>query len=178
MVHNRSSFSILTVLLLVATSPPMARLAAAPPRTTARADDTKFKWVIVNTASALGHNGSHITLTGNGTFIPGAPDVVSGGGTWRTIAPDGVTVTGSGTFTVTRLVRFDLAPGAVANPTIHAGLAFLQVDYSDGSQGVLVVSCRLPGTPDSVLEGATASKGFTDFSHRLTPSRAFFQVVT
>ncbi len=109
--------------------------------------------------------------------MPGEAEEVTGGGTWQTVAPDGVTVNGSGTFTVTRLVRFDLAPGAVTNATIHAGLAFLDVAYSDGSQGVLVVSCHLPGTPASVLEGATASKGFTDFWNRI-PAVAFFQVVT
>ena len=156
----------------------LAVAIGSAPRTTARADDTKFKWVIVKTASASANDGSNIALTGTGTFTPGAPDLVSGGGTWQTFAPDGITVSGSGMFKVTRLVRFDLAPGAVANPTIHAGLAFLQVDYSDGSQGVLVVSCRLPGTPDSVLEGASASKAFTSFWHHLRPSSAFFQVVT
>jgi hypothetical protein len=143
----------------------------------ARADETTFKWVIISTASAKANDNSQINLTGNGTFQPGEADQVTGGGTWQTVAPDGVTVTGSGNFVVRRLVRFDLAPGAVANPTIHAGLAFLQVDYMDGSQGVLVVSCHLPGTPASVFEGATASKGFTDFWNRI-PAGAFFQVVT
>lgn len=142
----------------------------------ARADETTFKWVIVNTASALANDNSQITLTGTGTFIPGESEDVTGGGTWQTLAPDGVTVTGSGTFQVTRLVRFDLAPGAVANPTIHAGLSVLQIDYLDGSRGVLVVSCHLPGTPASVFEGATASKGFTNFWNRIH-APAFFQVV-
>ncbi len=52
----------------------------------------------------------------------------------------------------------------------RAGLAVLRISYSDGSEGVLVVSCKLPvGTPDSVLEGITASKGFTDFWNRVAP---------
>lgn len=143
----------------------------------ARADETTFKWVIDTTASAQANDNSKITLTGTGTFRPGESDEVTGGGTWQTVAPDGVTVTGGGLFTVTRLVRFDLAPGALANPTIRAGLAFLQVDYLDGSRGVLVVSCHLPGTPASVFEGVTASKGFTDFWNRIT-AVASFQVVS
>src|SRR5229473_3781155 len=80
--------------------------------------ETQFKWVIVSSASALAVDGSSITLTGTGTFVPDDPDEVTGGGTWA------VSTGGSGTFKVTRLIRFDLAPGSVSNPTIHAGVAF------------------------------------------------------
>jgi hypothetical protein len=143
----------------------------------ARADETTFKWVIINTASAKAIDDSLITLTGTGTFIPGESEDVTGGGTWQTLAPDGVTVTGSGTFKVTGLVQFHLAPGAVANPTIHAGLSVLQVDYLDGSRGVLVESCHLPGAPASVTEGVAATKGFTNFWN-IIHSPNFFQVVS
>ncbi len=130
--------------------------------------DTQFKWVIVSSASALAVDGSSITLTGTGTFAPDDPDEVTGGGTWA------VSTGGSGTFQVTRLIRFDLAPGSVSNPSIHAGLAFLRVAYSDGSRGILAVSCHLPGTPANVAEGATASKGFVDYFN-LQAAPAFFQ---
>jgi len=140
-------------------------------------EESKFQWVIASVASAKANDDSKILLTGNGTFVPTDPDEVSGGGTWQTFAPDGTTLTGSGSYTVKGLVRFDLAPGAVSNPAIHAGLTFLRLAYSDGSRGILVVSCHLPGTPDSVFEGATASKGFVEYWNRI-PSGTFFRVVT
>jgi len=97
---------------------------------------------------------------------------------WQTFAPDGTTLTGSGTYLVNGLVRFELAPGAF-NPAgidnigdkadARPGLAVLTVQYSDGSAGILVVSCHLVGTPDSVFEGITATKGFSDFWNRQAP---------
>jgi hypothetical protein len=132
--------------------------------------DTQFKWVISSSASALAVDGSSITITGTGTFAPDDPEEVTGGGTWA------VSTGGSGTFQVTRLVRFELAPGSVGNASIHAGLAFLRVAYSDGSRGVLTVSCALPGTPSNLLDGAHASKSFVDYFNRQPPpAPVFFQ---
>ena len=76
-----------------------------------------------------------------------------------------VTLTGSGTFTVG--------------------------DSDDGSKGILVVSCDLPGnpppgpagSPDSLFEGITASKGFVDYWNRSAPApgvdgnRTIFHVI-
>jgi hypothetical protein len=145
-------------------------------------------------ASALANNGSRITVTGNGTFQPQEPDEVTGGGNWITYAPDGTTVTGNGTYRVQQLVRFDVAPGFQNGTTIdnipgakgdltdnRAGLLFVRIAYSDGSKGVLVVSCDLPGGPDfvarpaapaSIFEGITASKGYTDYFNRVAPIAA------
>src|SRR5260370_15920235 len=68
-------------------------------------------------ASALAQNKSTITLTGSGTFTVGDSDDVTGGGTWQTVAPPPESTTHSGTYRVTRLVRFDVAPAAHArNP--------------------------------------------------------------
>ena len=129
------------------------------------------------TASALAQDGSKITVTGFGTFAVGDEDV-TGGGTWKTVAADGVTVTGMGHFVVTQLIRFVLAPGhlpSTFHDTIgdvtktHAGLAHLRVDYDDGSKGILIVSCAAPGAPPSMFEGITASKGFVDYWNRLAP---------
>ena len=103
---------------------------------------------------------------------------VTGGGTWKTVAADGVTVTGTGHFVVTGLIRFVLAPGhlpSTFHDTIgdvtktHAGLAHLRVDYEDGSKGILIVSCAAPGAPPSMFEGITASKGFVDYWNRVAP---------
>jgi hypothetical protein len=152
-----------------------------------RADDeTVVRWDIVSidfvagtvsaggNASAKANDGSTITVTGSGTFGTSAGnDDVTGGGTWQISSP-----AGSGTYEVTRLVRFDLAPGTFPPLTDnignaadgHAGLAVLSVRYSDGSHGILVVSCHFNGTPNSVFEGITASKGFVDYWNRVAPA--------
>ena len=100
---------------------------------------------------------------------------------WETFDKFGVE-TGSGKYEVTGFVSFVLAPG-IQGPAIdtigniadgRAGLAVLQIGYSDGSDGVLVVSCHIPGgppfAPAGVFEGITASKGFVDYWNRLAPS--------
>jgi hypothetical protein len=151
-----------------------------------RADDeTVVRWDIINlsptfdvsaggNASAKANDGSTITVTGSGTFgISAGNDDVTGGGMWQTSNP-----AASGDYTVTRLVRFDLAPGtfpaasdSIGNPAdAHAGLAVLSIRYSDGSRGILVVSCHFNGTPNSVFEGITASKGFVDYWNRVAPA--------
>ena len=131
-------------------------------------------------AKALANDGSQITLTGSGTVVApagggGTSSAATGGGTWATSGPVGGA---HGTYEVTGLVRWQQAPGTPnpANPDLigsaadaHAGLVVLRIAYSDGSQGTLVVSCHLVGTPDRVFEGATASKGFTDFWNRVAP---------
>ncbi len=128
-------------------------------------------------ASARANDGSKITLTGSGTFRdkPGNPHA-DGGGTWTTFAPGGA-ATGSGTYEVTGVVRFQAAPGfpppqidGIGNPAERsAGLVILTIEYSDGEEGILVVSCHLVDTPDSVFEGVTASRGFVDYWNREAP---------
>jgi hypothetical protein len=200
MRNNRRWFRISLILLVL---PLIFALAGA-------GDDhkgTTYRWDIVKVtsfnpvtlfeggfASALANDGSRITVTGNGTFDPREPDDVIGGGSWITYAPNGTTVTGNGTYRVQQLVRFDLAPGVNtagiidnipgAKPDLsdhRAGLLFVRIAYSDGSKGVLVVSCHLNGGPDfvarppapaSIFEGITASKGYTDYWNRLPPINA------
>ena len=156
------------------------------------ASEQKFRWDIVSInfaavprptvsaggiASARANDNSKITLTGTGTFGPNGDNDVTGGGTWKTFTSGG-TQTGSGTYRVTGLVRFDLPPGAfppftdlIGNPADgRGGLVFLRIAYNDGSRGVLVVSCHFVGTPDAVFEGITASKGFVDVWNREAPA--------
>lgn len=138
-----------------------------------------------------------ITVTGSGTFTPGNPDNVSGGGNWQTFDKTGAS-TGSGTYKVTLLLRFTMAPGTQTSTVVdnigdgtltdnRAGLAFLSIKYFDSlgnpidgaaGKGILVVSCHLNGNPPpqgpdaappSVFEGITASKGFVDYWNRLAP---------
>lgn len=130
-------------------------------------------------ASARAADGSKITLTGNGTFRsnPGNSQAVTGVGTWQTFAPGGAS-TGSGTYEVTGFVTYELAPGTPPplRDTIdgtgtnnRAGLLVVEIAYSDGSEGTLTVSCHLVGTPDSVYEGVTATKGFVDYTNPEAP---------
>jgi hypothetical protein len=159
-----------------------------------RSDGKEMRWDIVQLsgspptlavspggkASADAEHGNTITITGTGTFRPGKSRGVSGGGTWATTGPE--VGAHNGTFEVTRLVSFELAPGfepATFTDNIgrtadfRGGLAVLQIAYSDGSKGVLIVSCHAPaGAPDSVFEGITASKGFVDFWNREAPTGA------
>jgi len=118
-----------------------------------------------------------ITVTGHGTFRsnPGKPQDVTGGGTWQTFDAAGAS-TGSGTYDVTGFVDFDVAPGSLpANFTdntgvkadVRSGLAVFRVAYSDGSDGTLTVSCDLPvGSPPTLFEGITATKGYVDYWER------------
>jgi hypothetical protein len=151
------TITVLTVILVTASI-----LQASHPR---------FSWNIADTGHALTTNNSRIDVTGTGTFEvkPGNPHV-TGGGTWTTFDPFGA-VTGSGTYEVTGLVKFDLAPGSPpsGDPRQNAGLAFLNIEYSDGEEGILVVSCRRAiGTPGSVSEGISVSKGFTNYWNGFT----------
>ncbi len=136
----------------------------------------KFEWIVFPPpASSQGADGSSIQIAGTGTFVVGESEEVTGGGDWTTVDSMGAT-TGSGKFKVTRLVKFDVAPGTDPTaPSLRGGLAFLRVTYSDGTKGVLVVSCNLGPTinPASVAEGFTASKGFTNYWNGFTGFAVF-----
>ena len=151
--------------------------------------EAKVRWDIINVnfttgtltaggiASARANDGSKITLTGSGTFRQA--DAVTGGGTWKTFNMGGAQ-TGTGTYKVTRLVSWVPAPGTPPLPhdgigkreDQSAGLAVMQIRYSDGSRGVLTVSCHLVGTTDAVFEGITTTKGFVDYWNREAPPAA------
>jgi hypothetical protein len=131
-------------------------------------------------ASAQNNIGDTITLTGTGTFVApagggGTSNAVTGGGNWTITTASG---SSSGTYVVTGLVRWEEAPGTFPATTdnigspgdFRPGLAVLRIAYSDGSHGILVVSCHGAGTPDTAFEGITASKGFVDYWNRQAPS--------
>jgi len=160
-------------------------------RTRVRWQQETVRWDIVqNTAnvlpggqaSAKASDGSQITMTGSGTFVPGDPNNVTGGGTWTATG----SVAGSGTYRVTSLVSFTEAPGSLPSGTIdtidepadaRAGLAVFRIAYSDGSDGVLVFSCMLPvASPASLLEGITATKGFVDFWNSVIAPITIFHI--
>jgi hypothetical protein len=59
-----------------------------------------------------------------------------------------------------------------AEEDFRAGLAKLRVSYSNGTTGVLTVSCHGAGTPDCVFEGITASMDYEDFWNAEAPDPA------
>ena len=128
-------------------------------------------------AAALANDNSELILTGSGTFVApaggeGTSSAVTGGGH----GPRRAYRDDRGEYVVTGLVD-GRAPGTLAGVTdnigdladARAGLAILRIAYSDGDQGIIVVSCHLGGTPDTVFEGITASKGFAAFWNRVPP---------
>jgi TAT (twin-arginine translocation) pathway signal sequence len=145
----------------------------------------RIRWDLVNlpfpdvfaggddTASA--DDASTLTLTGSGTFRPGHPGQVTGGGTWSTTNSD---VPGTGTYRVTELVTWLRAPGSLPSFLVdhignaadaRPGLAVLRIRYSDGLDGALVVSCNL-ASPPSVDEGINATRGFVNFFRPAVPA--------
>jgi hypothetical protein len=101
-------------------------MTAATPLVFAQAAHVRWDIVSINfatgtvspggTASAIAQDGSHIRLTGSGTFVaPGGGDGTSsattGGGAWAVFAAGALTPSATGTYVVTGLVRWELAPG-------------------------------------------------------------------
>jgi hypothetical protein len=169
--------------------------AGTLPVTAAGSQNTLMRWDIISvdfvtltasaggTASAFANDNSEITLTGTGTFHSnsGKSQAVTGGGTWETS-------TGSGTYEVTGFVSYVVAPGTFPLTTdnignsanARAGLAVLKISYSDGSDGVLIVSCEIAGTPAGVFEGITATKAYVDYLRPDVPgndNRTLFHVL-
>lgn len=119
-------------------------------------------------ASARNPSTLSIKLTGSGTFVGpasgGTSSGVTGGGTWETFS--GTTSTGSGTYEVTELVRWQFARAGLGNfirlgfgdGTPANGNAVLRIRYSDGAEGVLNIGCEGPGPNIGILEGVIATK--------------------
>jgi hypothetical protein len=184
-------------------SAPLASKGARPASNFSASDDEReIRWDLFSlnfsngnvsaggTASALDNEGSKLTLTGSGTFKRGEEDEVTGGGTWKIEKTGMATVTG--TYRVTDLVRFEHAAGTFPAGLVdrigsaadaRAGLAIVQIKYSDRSRGILVVSCEIVGSPHGMFEGITASKGSTTFWNRVAPvagvdeNRTLFHVI-
>ena len=83
-------------------------------------------------------------------------------------------MTGTGTYEVTGLVRWDRAPFPPGSPppltdliepsaVRSTGLAVLRITYSDGQRGTLLISCTGSTAPPSMFEGITATKQFIDY---------------
>jgi hypothetical protein len=156
-------------------------------------DNALYRWDIVNLgfpeplcaeeggdASSKSQDGARITVTGSGTFRDnggvGHPQNVTGGGTYK-ITAGSATPAQEGTFEVVHFVSFDVAPGTlpiadcIGNVAdARAGRMTVAVRYSDGSDGILELGCHLDGSPDSIMEGITATKGFVTFWNHEQPA--------
>lgn len=144
--------------------------------TTATASAKVFRWDIITfnaqgapvpggEAVALADNvmGSiaSMTLTGSGTFDTSDLQNVTGGGTFVVRNFPSGSIQAKGTYQVTRLVHF--IPNAVVPGTnFLGGLAILTIEYSDGSEGIIVVNCAINGPPQET-EGVTTTKGAVDY---------------
>jgi len=133
------------------------------------------------TSSAKAEGDATIMMMGSGTF----PNVqnrcardVTGGGTWTVSTSDARCLPGSGNYRVTELLSWTPAPGEQFPPfedcipggikaTATAGLVVLRIRYDDGRNGTLTVDCHLPGSPNCMFEGITATREYVDFSHFL-----------
>jgi hypothetical protein len=151
---------------------------------------TRHRWDIVNIfkqtppcaeaggeSSSKSLDGARITLTGSGTFREGpvGSKKVTGGGDW-TITAGSETPPGSGTYKVVRFVSFEPAPGTIPiadcigdAEDAHAGRLTVAIRFDDHSEGVLEIGCRLAGSPGSIMEGITATKGFVTFWNHEEP---------
>jgi len=169
----------LSIIVMMTAAAPIAFAQAAH----VRWDITTLNFVAFTVdaggvASAAAQDGSYITMTGTGTFVApasrnGTSRAAKGGGTWTEYTSAGV-VTGTGTYEVAGLVRWDRAPfppGGVPFPTDlidpsaprSTGLAVLGITYSDGQHGILVVSCTGVTAPAFMFEGITATKQYKDY---------------
>jgi hypothetical protein len=151
-------------------------------RTDAQTQATTIRWHLISQsggdpavdsfspggeASARAENGERLTIMGTGTFSPGAPRNVSGGGPYTIRSSDGA-VMATGTYRVTEFVSWQEAPGGPSRFTDtigvpadqRAGLVVLRIAYSDGNEGILVVSCNLFGAPAAIFEGIVGSRAY------------------
>lgn len=172
--------ALASLLVLLITLAPAARTGQENQRSKIRWDIASIPGTTIapgGVANAFADDNSKITLTGSGTFVTKTDSSErgeAGGGNWQTFDPQGNS-TGTGTYEV-RLLGFDPAVGTLVGSGLadtigdlanaHAGLAVFAVEYSDGSRGTLAFSCALIGTPPSVFEGITATKGFVDYWNR------------
>jgi hypothetical protein len=115
-----------------------------------------------------------ITITGSGTFSSWDSTNVTGGGDY-TISDLQGNVMDNGSYTVTALVSWVLdslspsPPVQVNNITgssaedFRNGMAIFRIAFTDGSKGILVVSCAGPGATQNPYEGISITKGVVHF---------------
>ena len=152
-----------------------------------RGQDTKLRWDMLSVQfgasnmqspggrdsavanDAAGKPRLRITLTGSGTFTQWDPTDVTGGGDYMIKDMQG-NVVDFGSYTVTQLISwvFDSMQPGTNQITGGAGdgrngMAIFRIAFSDGSKGVLIVSCHGAGASDDPYEGISVIKGKVHF---------------
>ena len=140
----------------------------------AAAQGNRIRWD-VSPGSAFSVNDLRMAMRGTGTFMPGAPRDVSGGGTFAVSDARGTPIF-DGDFRATELLYWqqEEAPG---NGDSRSGLAVLRVAYPGGVEGILTISCYLPGSNRGVFEGITATHTSIAF-YDAEPGNTLFSVVS
>ncbi len=122
-------------------------------------------------ASARSVNRLRITFTGTGTFLPGTPRDVAGGGTFKVAAATGSNLF-EGSYRVTELLYWQREEGRpppaivadhIGGGDPAAGYAVLRIAYPGGAEGILAISCHLAGTNDGLFEGIFATHTTVSF---------------
>jgi hypothetical protein len=105
--------------------------------------------------TAVAPDGGTISLAGHGLLQAGPGGLASGGGTFTTNRG------GSGTWSANDVQGFvsygPAGPGAPPGST--GGQAKLKVTLSDGTKGVLTITCVLGSPPAGMMEGITLVLG-------------------
>src|SRR6266511_3375946 len=115
---------------------------------------------------------------------PGLPAPINPGGHASATAPDGdtITLTGSGHFVAPANGGGSAAVdgggtwttssggSGIDEVTATNGTAVLKIAFSDGKQGVLTVGCHGPGAPPGIFEGIATTKGFKTYYNVPAPA--------
>ena len=152
----RRLFLALTIGIGLVAATPAAALAA-----NASDNHAGYVWVIGavpagSSDTAMAPNGSTVTLMGSGMLQAGPGASASGGGSYS------LSSGGSGTWTVTGMLGFVSYGSASAQglpPNFFGGEAKLHVLLSNGSDGILTITCELGSPPGGHTEGVTLILG-------------------
>ncbi len=143
----------------------LVALPVAVQATDARGNHATYHFVAgmapaVGPDQATASNGSTVDLTGSGTFMAGPGMFASGGGTY-TIKNASGSVTSTGSWTVTGMQGFvNYGDGAAQGlPGVNGGQLRVMVALSNGTAGVLTVTCELGSPPAGQHEGVTLVLG-------------------
>lgn len=135
----------------------MSGLAAA---SDANGNHATYIWVVgavpfPSSDTAIAPDGSTISLTGFGTLTAGLGNTASGGGSYS------LSSGGSGTWSVSGVQGFVSYGEGIPQglPGLFGGETKLNITLSNGSSGVLTITCALGSPPAGKEEGITVVLG-------------------
>jgi hypothetical protein len=125
----------------------------------ANGNHNSYGWIVgldePGSDTALAADGSTITMAGSGTWTAGPGNTASGGGTYS------LSSGGSGTWSVSGIQGFVSYGEAIPQglPGGFGGEVKLNITLSNGSSGVLTITCLLGSPPAGKGEGITVVLG-------------------